>query len=65
MAVLAGDFLLARASISLAQLGHFEVTEIMAGVLSDLVEGEFMQMKNTATNALDFEYYLKVSHYYL
>jgi len=60
MAILAGDFLLARASISLAKLGNFEVTEIMARVISDLVEGEFMQMKNSAEHALDYDYYLQV-----
>ncbi|KUI61549.1 putative hexaprenyl pyrophosphate synthase, mitochondrial [Cytospora mali] len=38
MAVLAGDFLLGRAS----------VVELLATVIANLVEGEFMQLKNTA-----------------
>lgn len=48
MAVLAGDFLLGRASIALARLRDPEVTELLATVIANLVEGEFMQLKNTA-----------------
>lgn len=48
MAVLAGDFLLGRASVALARLRDAEVIELMATVIANLVEGEFMQLKNTA-----------------
>lgn len=48
MAVLAGDFLLGRASTALARLRDPEVTELLATVIANLVEGEFMQLKNTA-----------------
>ncbi len=48
MAVLAGDFLLGRASVALARLRHAEVIELLATVIANLVEGEFMQLKNTA-----------------
>ncbi|KAF2772685.1 terpenoid synthase [Teratosphaeria nubilosa] len=47
MAVLAGDFLLGRASVALARLRDPEVTELLASVIANLVEGEFMQLKNT------------------
>ncbi|KAG0647110.1 putative hexaprenyl pyrophosphate [Hyphodiscus hymeniophilus] len=47
MAVLAGDFLLSRASVALARLRDAEVTELLATVIANLVEGEFMQLKNT------------------
>jgi len=47
MAVLAGDFLLGRASVALARLRHAEVIELLATVIANLVEGEFMQLKNT------------------
>ncbi|KAL0083702.1 Solanesyl pyrophosphate synthase [Phycomyces blakesleeanus] len=47
MAVLGGDFLLARASIALARLRNAECTELMATCIANLVEGEFMQLKNT------------------
>jgi len=50
MAVLAGDFLLGRASVALARLRDPEVTELLATVIANLVEGEFMQLKNTATD---------------
>ena len=48
MAVLAGDFLLSRASVALARLRDPEVTELLSTVIANLVEGEFMQLKNTA-----------------
>lgn len=48
MAILAGDFLLSRASVALARLRDAEVTELLATVIANLVEGEFMQLKNTA-----------------
>ncbi|ORZ33491.1 isoprenoid synthase domain-containing protein, partial [Catenaria anguillulae PL171] len=49
MAILAGDYLLARASLALARLRHCEVVELLATVISDLVEGEVMQLKNGGT----------------
>lgn len=48
MAVLAGDFLLGRASVALSRLRNEEVIELLATVIANLVEGEFMQLKNTA-----------------
>lgn len=48
MAVLAGDFLLGRASVALARLRDAEVTELLATVIANLIEGEFMQLKNTS-----------------
>lgn len=48
MAVLAGDFMLGRASVALARLRNAEVVELLATVIANLVEGEFMQLKNTA-----------------
>jgi len=52
MAVLAGDFLLGRASVALARLRDPEVTELLATVIANLVEGEFMQLRNTASDVL-------------
>lgn len=56
-----GDFLLARASICLSELQNFEVTALMSRVISDLVEGEFMQMKTTDNVATNFEAYIQVN----
>lgn len=61
MAVLAGDFLLARASVALARLRHVEVVELLATVIANLVEGEFMQLKNKKRDA--FEYYLDKTYF--
>ncbi|CDK29801.1 unnamed protein product [Kuraishia capsulata CBS 1993] len=47
MAVLAGDFLLARASVALSRLRNTEVVELISTAIANLVEGEFMQLKNT------------------
>lgn len=63
VSVLVGDFLLARASISLSELKNFEVTELMSRVISDLVEGEFMQMKTTNNVTTNFESYIQKTYY--
>ncbi|ORE10273.1 terpenoid synthase [Rhizopus microsporus var. microsporus] len=47
MAVLGGDFLLARASVALARLRNAECIELMSTCIANLVEGEFMQLRNT------------------
>ncbi len=47
MAVLGGDFLLGRASVALARLRDPEVVELLATVIANLVEGEFMQLKHS------------------
>lgn len=45
LTVLAGDFLLGRASAALSRLGESEVVELIASVIANLVEGEILQMK--------------------
>ena len=65
MAVLAGDFLLSRASVALARLRHAEVTELIATVIANLVEGEFMQLKNTALDELEPKWTEEILSYYL
>jgi geranylgeranyl pyrophosphate synthase len=67
MAILAGDYLLARASISLARLRHIEVVECMSTIIEHLVRGEVMQMRGTASSEGNknerMEYYLKKNYY--
>lgn len=46
LSVLAGDFLLGRASACLSRLGDNEVVELIAGVIANLVEGEILQIKD-------------------
>jgi solanesyl diphosphate synthase len=74
MAILAGDYLLARASIYLARLRDVEVVETMSTIIEHLVRGEVMQMKQPATTtspllsqpssvAPQMEYYLRKNFY--
>ncbi|KAK3904643.1 mitochondrial putative hexaprenyl pyrophosphate synthase [Staphylotrichum tortipilum] len=65
MAVLAGDFLLGRASVALARLRHPEVVELLATVIANLVEGEFMQLKNTARDETNPRWSDETLTYYL
>lgn len=65
MAVLAGDFLLGRASVALARLRHAEVIELLATVIANLVEGEFMQLKNTARDEKNPKWSEEALTYYL
>jgi len=46
LAVLAGDFLLARASVCLARLRNIPVVELLSTVIEQLVKGEVMQMRS-------------------
>ncbi|TFK24586.1 terpenoid synthase [Coprinopsis marcescibilis] len=43
--VLGGNFVLGRASTALPRLGDAEVTQLIASVISNLVEGEILQLK--------------------
>lgn len=45
LAVLAGDFLLARASVALARLRDCDVVELLSTVIEHLVRGEVIQMR--------------------
>jgi hexaprenyl-diphosphate synthase len=70
LTVLAGDFLLARASLSLSRLGSNEVVELVASVLANLVEGEVMQMKGNTPEQFKggklspeiFEHYMRKTY---
>ncbi|KAI9483693.1 MAG: solanesyl pyrophosphate synthase [Benjaminiella poitrasii] len=63
MAILAGDFLLARASLALSHLKNAECIELMATCIANLVEGEFMQLQDPQERNPDekkaFNYYLE------
>lgn len=65
MAVLAGDFLLGRASVALARLRNPEVIELLATVIANLVEGEFMQLKNTERDERSPKWSEETLSYYL
>lgn len=63
LAILAGDFLLARASICLARLRNVEVVEIISTSIEHLVKGEVMQMKPDLRGNAAFEMYLRKNYY--
>lgn len=63
VAVLAGDYLLARASVLLARLENTAVVQIMATALESLVAGEVMQLKSPPETLLQIEAYLRKSYY--
>lgn len=63
VAVLAGDYLLARASVLLARLENTAVVQIMATALESLVAGEIMQLKSAPETLLEMETYLRKSYY--
>jgi geranylgeranyl pyrophosphate synthase len=66
MAILAGDYLLARASICLARLRNVQVVETMSTIIEHLVRGEVMQMRGTAaTEGINerLVYYLRKNFY--
>jgi hexaprenyl-diphosphate synthase len=53
LSVLGGDFLLGRASASLSRLGEPEVTELVSSIISNLVEGEVMQLREVDEEGKD------------
>jgi len=63
VAVLAGDYLLARASVLLARLQHLQVVEVMASALDSLVQGEIMQARARGEDMVDMEKYLRKSYF--
>ncbi|CAB9521241.1 Solanesyl diphosphate synthase 3, chloroplastic/mitochondrial [Seminavis robusta] len=66
VAILAGDYLLARASICLARLRHTEVIETMSTIIEHLVRGEIMQLRGTSATERNKErlvYYLRKNYY--
>ncbi len=58
-AVLVGDFLLARASVSLAGLKDHTVTGLLSNMIAELVEGEFVQMR---PQSLSMDVYLRKTY---
>jgi decaprenyl-diphosphate synthase subunit 1 len=55
---MAGDFILAMASIMIARLKNNDVTLVLSQVVTDLVQGEFMQLGSKETENERFAHYL-------
>ncbi|XP_063840864.1 all trans-polyprenyl-diphosphate synthase PDSS1-like [Scylla paramamosain] len=58
-AVMAGDYILSVASTMLARIRNEEVIVVLSQVLSDLVQGEFMQLGSKENENERFAHYLK------
>lgn len=65
LAILGGDFLLARASVGLAKLQNPHVILLMSTIIEHLVKGEVMQMASVAQFGLKetIDYYVTKSFY--
>jgi geranylgeranyl pyrophosphate synthase len=66
MAILAGDYILARASICLARLRNVQVVETMSTIIEHLVRGEVMQLRGSSPQERSSErliYYLRKNFY--
>lgn len=59
VAILGGDFLLARASIQLARLRDVEVIEMLSTVIEHLVKGEIMQMRDSWECVSSMDHYME------
>ena len=65
LSILAGDFMLGRASVYLARLRQPDVIELIAEVISELVKGELFQLRNTTIPHTSPDYLTKSLEYYL
>ena len=67
LAILAGDFLLARASVCLARLRNIPCVELLSSVIEHLVKGEVMQMHTSLREdggmRAAFDLYLRKTYY--
>jgi all-trans-nonaprenyl-diphosphate synthase len=59
VAILAGDYLLAQASLKLSQIGNIELVALFSEVLASLCEGEVSQMQFQYDTQLTMDAYLK------
>ncbi|XP_028140304.1 all trans-polyprenyl-diphosphate synthase PDSS1 [Diabrotica virgifera virgifera] len=59
---MAGDFILAVASMLIARLRNNDVTSVLSQVVTDLVQGEFMQLGSKETENERFAHYLQKTY---
>lgn len=60
--ILAGDYILSKASIALARLGNCKAVELIAEIIEDLVKGEIMQLFIDDDPKKRFNDYLKKTY---
>ena len=62
LSVSGGNFILGRASAALARLRDSEVVELIASILSNLVEGEILQMQESPAPSNAWRVYLQKTY---
>ncbi|KIY70302.1 terpenoid synthase [Cylindrobasidium torrendii FP15055 ss-10] len=62
LSVLGGNFILGRASAALARLGDPQVVELIASIMSNLVEGEILQMQDAPAPSRAWRVYLQKTY---
>ncbi|KAI3879707.1 hypothetical protein MKX03_014197 [Papaver bracteatum] len=63
LSVLAGDFMLSRASVALSTLKIPEISSLFSMVLEHLVTGEIMQMESTSEQQCSMDQYMRKTYY--
>jgi len=58
VAVLGGDYVIAKATEKLAKIGCTETITILSRVIRDLIRGEILQLKNSMTHEELFDHYI-------
>jgi len=63
VAILSGDFVLARAYVAMARLGNPQVIQLISYSLEALVSGEILQLEGKPEQLLQLESYLRKSYF--
>ncbi|RZC43536.1 hypothetical protein C5167_036483 [Papaver somniferum] len=63
VSVLAGDFLLCRACVTLSTIKHFEVSEALGTAAENLIAGEMMQTASTSEKHYNMDQYMQKTYY--
>ncbi|KAI3834810.1 hypothetical protein MKW92_007624 [Papaver armeniacum] len=63
VSVLAGDFLLCRACVTLSTIKNLEVSTVLATAAENLIAGEMMQMASTSEKNYNMDQYMQKTYY--
>ena len=62
VAILSGDYVIARATAELASIGCSQTIQILSNVIRDLISGEIMQLDTGVGSDVLFEHYIKKTY---
>ncbi|GFS05337.1 decaprenyl-diphosphate synthase subunit 1 [Elysia marginata] len=60
--ILAGNYILSKATMLLAQIGNPQIISILSTVIEDIISGEFMQLGSKEDENERFQHYLKKTY---